>query len=274
MNLSRDKDVEEVCISDIMVLSGVRPAGRTIDQTHNPRPRNGLLYIWRGEALFWEKGRLTVTAGDGELLFIPKGHHYRMQYSKANTTFVLVNFELFCKNGEALSLFDAITPLKKDNEGFRIADVMTKLELCGADLSFAAEFRRKELLYRLLAMVFQDRLPPFTDQERSSRIFAGTLLLKQSYLENLPVEEFAKACNISISLFRELFRKQYGMSPVQYRNCLRISRAKELLSEESCTVAEAAYASGFENIGYFCNYYKKITGETPAQTKLRSNDLV
>ena len=31
-------------------------------------------------------------------------------------------------------------------------------------------------------------------------------------------------------------------------------------------VAEAAYACGFENIGYFCRYYKKITGEMPSET--------
>ena len=96
----------------------------------------------------------------------------------------------------------------------------------------------------------------------------GVLLLKQTYLENLPVEVFAKKSNISVGAFRQLFHKQYNMSPVQYRNHLRISRAQQLLQHGDCSVAEVAYECGFENVGYFCRYYKKITGQTPHQSKL------
>ena len=78
---------------------------------------------------------------------------------------------------------------------------------------------------------------------------------------------FAKACNISESGFRQMFFKQYGISPLQYRNRLRINRARELLEYDNCTVAEAAYASGFENLGYFCRSYKKHMGETPQATR-------
>ena len=47
--------------------------------------------------------------------------------------------------------------------------------------------------------------------------------------------------------------------------------AREELEGEF-TVAEVAYASGFENIGYFCRYYRHITGETPGETKKRNQN--
>ena len=43
-------------------------------------------------------------------------------------------------------------------------------------------------------------------------------VIHENYLENIPVAKFAEASGISISLFRSLFGKQYGMSPIQYRN--------------------------------------------------------
>ena len=98
----------------------------------------------------------------------------------------------------------------------------------------------------------------------------GVLLLKQTYIEDLPIEFFAKQSNISTSLFRQLFKKQYNMSPLQYRNRLRINRAKQLLECNHCTVAEVAYATGFENVAYFCRLYKRITGVTPTETKENS----
>ena len=107
-------------------------------------------------------------------------------------------------------------------------------------------------------------------EKKDRQIFAGASMLQSTYLENIPITQFARASNMSISSFRDTFTKKYGISPIQYRNRLRIERAAAILKEGSCTVAEAAYASGFENIGYFCRYYKKITGETPSQTRSRS----
>ena len=92
-------------------------------------------------------------------------------------------------------------------------------------------------------------------------------MLEQTYLENLPIEKYAAESHVSVNTFRSVFQKQFGMSPLKYRNYLRIERAKELLSEGCFTVTEVAYASGFENIGYFCRYYRQLTGEAPGQTK-------
>ncbi len=272
MKIADDRSFGSICVKDIAVMSGVRPTGRNIDYSHAGRPRHGFLYIWSGEARFFEKGKRTVSVKNGELLYIPKGAKYKMQYSAVNTTFVLVNLEMIGDGGEDLSLFDRITVVGRDDHGKRIAGVMAKFEMSSVSQSPAAVLRRKELVYRLLSMVYEEGFPLFTDQQRYPQIFKGALLLKQSYLENIPITALAEVCNVSVSSFRSLFHKQYGMSPVQYRNRLRINRAQELLSEGSCTVTEACFASGFENVGYFCRYYKRVTGESPGQTKNQNGD--
>lgn len=261
---------EDICISDATVMSGVRPAGRSINHLTG-RKKNGLLYIWSGEASFQECSEQALTAKSGELIFIPKGCCYKMQYTAPNTTFVLINLDILDKCGKDFLLSKSITLLATDDASHRIAGIMAKLELCGAVQNLFALFRRKELVYKLLGAVYEIGSMPSIKPQKYQQIFAGVLLLEQSYLENLPVSSFAKASGISVSLFRSLFSKQYGMSPIQYRNRLRIDRARTFLSEGGCTVSEVAYACGFENIGYFCRCYKKITGETPMETKLRND---
>jgi AraC-like DNA-binding protein len=237
----------------------------------NGRKRSGLLYIWRGEAQFSESSGSRLTAQSGDLVFIPKGCRYKMQYTAPDTTFVLIDLKIYDHEGKDFLFSKAVTLLAKDNTAHRIAGIMTELERCSAVQSLSAVFRRKELVYRLLGTVYEIGSIPSIKLQKHQQIFAGVLLLEQSYLENLPVSKFAEASGISISLFRTLFSKQFGMSPVQYRNRLRIDRATVILSEGSCTVSEAAYACGFENIGYFCRCYNKFMGETPMETKLRSN---
>lgn len=261
---------DDIYICDATVLSGIRPAGRSNNRLAG-RKNNGILYIWSGEALFSERAGQSITARSGELIYIPKGCCYKMQYTAPSTTFVLIDLEMFDKYHKDFLLSQSITLLATDDSSRRIAGIMAELELCSAVQSLPALFRRKALLYKLLGIVYEMGSMPSIKPQKYPQILAGVLLLEQSYLENLPVSRFAEASNISVSLFRSLFGKQYGMSPVQYRNRLRIDRAVIILSEGSCTVSEAAYACGFENIGYFIRCYKKFMGETPLETKRRNN---
>lgn len=211
-----------------------------------------------------------TVASSGELLFLPKHKKYKMRYTAKSTTFVLVNFEPIDKNGEEVSLFEDITVLAKDDELHGFAKIMTSFELCGASKTVSATLRKKELIYRLLGAIYASTPYLPIGYNLDSKIADGVRLLEQTYLENLPIIEFSKACHMSINAFRCLFQKQFGTSPVKYRNNLRIERAKELLSEGSFTVSEVAYSSGFENVGYFCRYYRQITGESPSETKKKN----
>ncbi len=266
MKIIDSRSFEDVCLGKVTVMSGVRPFGRTTDHRRVGRQNHGILYVFSGEATFWCDNKRLVFK-EGKLVFIPKNCRYKMQYSAPSNTIVVVNFDMFLKNGEDVTFSSEITVLAEETGSYRLANIVSRLELCGAAKGLAATLRRKELLYRLLGLAFESGLPNIADGNKYPQILAGVLLLEQNYLENLPVTKLAEACSISVSSFRSLFHKQYGMSPVQYRNNLRIERARVLLAEGSCTVGEAAYSCGFDNLGYFCRYYKRITGETPSRTR-------
>ena len=145
---------EDIYISDATVLPGVRPAGRSTNNLTG-RKKNGLLYIWSGEAVFWECSGQTLTVQSGGLIFIPKGCCYKMQYTAPNTTFVLIDLDIYDKYGKDFLLSKTITILARDDTSHRIAGIMTKLELCGGIQSLFTLFRRKELIYKLLGTVYE-----------------------------------------------------------------------------------------------------------------------
>ncbi len=271
MKIITEELIEDITISDIVIFSGIRPLGRSIDWRKLGRPNHGLFYIFKGGASFSQESGKSLDLKQGELLYIPQGSKYKMHYNEENTSFITVNFDMFFNNKEPIALANNITIIAKDNNARIYENIMAKFEVFSASQSLATSFRKKEYLYRLFSMIYNDQSTLLIEQQRFPQILKGVILLKQTYLENLPISSFAKESNISISSFRDLFSKQYGTSPLQYRNNLRINKAKEMLKEGDCTVAEAAFASGFENIGYFCRYYKRITGETPSQTKNKIN---
>ncbi len=80
---------------------------------------------------------------------------------------------------------------------------------------------------------------------------------------NLNVSIAARYINMSESYFSHIFKKEVGMSFVDYINKVRISRAAELLENTSFQVNQIAAQVGIDNANYFSVLFKKITGSSP-----------
>jgi AraC-like DNA-binding protein len=81
--------------------------------------------------------------------------------------------------------------------------------------------------------------------------------------ENTTVPELAAMCFLSESYFRARFRAFAGCSPTDYRNRLRVGKAKELLQSSLWTTDLIAEALGFYDTSHFYRVYKRVTGQTP-----------
>jgi len=77
------------------------------------------------------------------------------------------------------------------------------------------------------------------------------------------ISEYADMCGMSEVNFRRLFREYTGMSPVEYRNNVRLKRAHAKLQSGEYTVSEAAESTGFPNTSFFIKLYKQKFGHTP-----------
>lgn len=87
--------------------------------------------------------------------------------------------------------------------------------------------------------------------------------LERHPAENTTVQELAAMCFLSESYFRARFRAFADCSPIDYRNRLRVGKAKELLASSLWTTDLIAEALGFYDTSHFYRVYKRITGQTP-----------
>jgi AraC-like DNA-binding protein len=79
---------------------------------------------------------------------------------------------------------------------------------------------------------------------------------------------------ISYSTFRRDFKRQTGLSPLQYHLLLKIEKAKELLINTELKAKEIAYKLGFDSDYYFCRLFKQKTGISPAQFRAQRRALI
>ena len=131
-----------------------------------------------------------------------------------------------------------------------------------------AGFTLQELLVRL--MQTQARQLIFQDYARhlgTHRFAAVVQHIKQHLAESLPVEKLSELACMSKATFFRLFKRELGLTPVEYIVHERLAEAKRLLRQPAVPVAEACLRAGFNNLSYFQALFKKQEGLTPGAYK-------
>ncbi|MDR0395230.1 MAG: AraC family transcriptional regulator [Tannerella sp.] len=97
----------------------------------------------------------------------------------------------------------------------------------------------------------------------TQQINKAKMIMFENFHQDIRPEEIAEKICMSYSWFRNLFKKQTGLSPHQYMQELRIQKSKELLVSTTMTCQEIAYKIGYESPLSFSIVFKKKTGYSP-----------
>ena len=90
--------------------------------------------------------------------------------------------------------------------------------------------------------------------------------------EGLGVSELASRLNMSRSNLHRKIKSATGISVSQFLRNARLDSALKLLQEDSLTVAEAAYMTGFRDASYFSRCFRNHFGYPPVEAKNRVSD--
>lgn len=91
--------------------------------------------------------------------------------------------------------------------------------------------------------------------------------IRDNYRAGLLITEVAREVGMSESSFYQKFREITGTTPRQYQKTLRLIEAHSLLTLEGYSVADAAFAVGYESAGHFSKDYSKKFGIPPKDAK-------
>ena len=131
-----------------------------------------------------------------------------------------------------------------------------------------AGFTLQELLVRL--MQTQARQLIFHDYARyltTHRFAAVVGYIKDHLTESLTIDKLSALACMSKATFFRLFKREFGLTPVEFIIRERLGEAKRLLRHPLASVAEVCLRAGFNNLSYFQALFKKYEGVTPGAYK-------
>lgn len=111
-----------------------------------------------------------------------------------------------------------------------------------------------------------------SDPQHADASLAAVAVIHHRYTEALTLQELADHCSLSVSRLVHVFSSAMNHSPIEYRNVLRIDKAKELLLGSDDKIESISADVGFEHPGHFYRLFRRLTGVTP--TQFRKEGLV
>ena len=94
----------------------------------------------------------------------------------------------------------------------------------------------------------------------------------QSHItEDIKLEVLSEKACMSKSTFYRSFKREYGISPLEYILSEKIKRAKLLLAEPKNSIKSVSFDCGFNDVNYFIRLFKKMEDITPRQYQLIVN---
>lgn len=241
-----------------------------IEKFQTERPQGSanyqLIYIANGSAHFKINGKLVTLEKGNAVLFHPGQPQYYYYYLKDNPDIYWVHFS--CKydisylNQMGWTRENVYLVGAHNNYNHLFDTIIRELQL--KQPYFEEEL--KLLMKQILLRMGRNRIREQNNFEYDSKEVEEILqTFHLSPEKDFTIKEFAKERGLNYYRFIDTFTKHVGTSPRQYIINIRMTTARELLSNPHFQISEVAQLVGYENPLYFSRLFKKIWGLSPRE---------
>ncbi|WP_281886374.1 response regulator [Paenibacillus sp. YYML68] len=140
-----------------------------------------------------------------------------------------------------------------------LKELIAGLPMCGT-------LEEMELLVRQALLSYIDRtMTTVSGEAEGNSIRKATDYMAGRFHYDLSMEEVSEFVGLSCSHFCVLFKKETGLTFLEYLTKLRVERACSILKNTQVKVYQIAPLVGYQDAKYFTQVFKKLVGKTPSE---------
>lgn len=237
-------------IIQIVSVERIRWDGGTFEVA--PRKFSALSLRIGGSTTVYAKGK-EYFINTNDILYLPQNMAYKAEYT--DTEMIVIHF-VTARDDDEIEVYS-----------FHNSEQIYKLFLRMLSL-----WGSKEPGYMVYTMAqMYTVLGTILEKETKAKL-PGYFLNAISYINSnykdstLSINVVCINAGIGTTAFRQLFKKHYQKTPIEYITELRLEYARNLISSGT-SVENAAYESGFNDPKYFARVVKKYFGHAPRELK-------
>jgi AraC family transcriptional regulator, transcriptional activator of pobA len=234
------------------------------------------LFIEEGSGVFIYNEKKIKFSGMN-IIIIPENHLHGFLFNEDIKGYTLsvssyIMDKLTQNDKEILTQLNGVRILRMNNNEDEFIDSMASVNRMALEFTKPDEKTPKfqeALLFLLLIKIFRIKLEAERSYTASTRelIYYKQFMtfIKQKTPTNQPIEAYTKQLGISKTHLNRVCQSIMGGSTKQVIASYIINESKVLLTHTSMTISEIAYQLEFKDVSYFCRFFKKQVGVSPAQ---------
>lgn len=227
-----------------------------------PKKYNLLLYIYGCTFTYTDKNGKTFVAHSGDVVYTPIGSEYSVEISeeKENAYTIGINFYLYDESHEHIIFSDTIQIFHSFSD--RSVSMLFQQTL-------TLDVMRPLLRNKILLLEILCSLASHTAKKNiPERIINCLSYLSEHIEENPTVGSLASFCGVSEVYLRKEFRNCTGLSPLQYRNRIRLDKARSYLEYGDISVQEISDMLGYSTVSHFIKEFRVNFGMPPLKYRI------
>lgn len=167
--------------------------------------------------------------------------------------------------------------IHKNNYHFQnsleVASLLNKIiSVCASNMplkDILADISLQELIINIVQLQNRATLDnPILTHSNNHPLSYITGFIQSHITEDIKLEVLSEKACMSKSTFYRSFKREYGISPLEYILSEKIKRAKILLSDTNISIKSVSIDCGFNDVNYFIRLFKKMEEITPRQYQL------
>jgi AraC-like DNA-binding protein len=253
--------INQLSLLELKIVPCTKPANH--QYIMKPAAVERFVYIVKGKGCFTLQDQV-LCAGERDMIYLPGETAYRSHWP-VDSEFMVVDLLLHNAEGNPIRFGEEPGILFCDTHG-AYRGLLEELA-AKADANGPFDWlERLSLSFKLLCEMARETNRSELDA-KNRKIKEGLAYLQNNVAEDFPISRLAEMCCLSSGRFRQIFTECLGMTPVEYRNKLRIQKAQTMLKTGNFTVGEVAEAVGIPDIKYFSKLFKRHIGIAPSAMK-------
>lgn len=221
-------------------------------------PYSGFRIVENGKA-YYSFNKKTHLLKEGALIYMPKGCSMELTIDDKDFSFSKVHFSLFSSGGEEF-VFSNTPVILTENAS---SDIIEAIHTLNENTQGSYD----TIINKLCLCKILKEITHFQHSAVESKLSPAIKYIRLHYREDTRVDKLASLCYLSKSQFYRLFKKQTGLTTVEYKNALRIEFAIQMIEDGEYSLSEIGTSVGFDSIYYFSEIFKKIKGISPSEYK-------
>lgn len=244
------------------------------------------------EIIVVKKGRLWVSidldnilAEEGDIIILkPYSLHAFKQYEKEDTFFQNIVFNLNLINNNIADSCNVkyLNPFlenkvtyprvikKKYKEYERVYNCLEELIMAYEKKEDFFELKIKSEVFNLFYILFKyffktHNYSPVLKDDVTKNLKVVLEYIQENYMNTISINNLSSIVNFSDHYFMKFFKKNMGVTAVDYINDYRLNVATKLLTTTDLSISEIGINVGIPNISYFNRVFKKKYELTPKE---------